>query len=70
MTAALALSSGTGNYRIPVLSRSWRPITAYYSLPVAPDWRATIDYQFVANPAYNQGRGPVSAIAARLHTQF
>ena len=42
----------------------------YYSLPVASDWRATLDYQFVANPAYNQDRGPVSAIAARLHAQF
>jgi len=45
-------------------------IETYYSLPVAPDWRATVDYQFVANPAYNQDRGPVSAIAARLHAQF
>jgi high affinity Mn2+ porin len=42
----------------------------YYSLPLAADWRATIDYQFVANPAYNEDRGPVSAIAARVHAQF
>jgi high affinity Mn2+ porin len=42
----------------------------YYSLPVASGWRATVDYQFVVNPAYNQDRGPVSAIAARLHAQF
>jgi high affinity Mn2+ porin len=45
-------------------------IETYYSVPVAPDLRATVDYQFVANPAYNQDRGPVSAIAARLHAQF
>jgi high affinity Mn2+ porin len=42
----------------------------YYSLPLASGWRATADYQFVANPAYNSDRGPVSAIAARLHAQF
>jgi len=43
---------------------------SYYSLPVASGWRVAFDYQFVANPAYNQDRGPVSAIAARLHAQF
>jgi high affinity Mn2+ porin len=41
----------------------------YYSFPVS-SWRATVDYQFIANPAYNQDRGPVSVIGARLHAQF
>jgi high affinity Mn2+ porin len=45
-------------------------IETYYSLPVAPDCRATVDYQFVADPAYNQDRGPVSALGVRLHAQF
>ena len=41
----------------------------YYSLPLFT-WRATLDYQFVANPAYNSDRGPVSVLGLRLHTQF
>src|SRR6185437_9489821 len=35
------------------------------------DWlSADLDYQFIANPAYNRDRGPVSFIAAQLHAQF
>jgi high affinity Mn2+ porin len=41
----------------------------YYSLPVQ-SWRVTFDYQFVANPAYNRDRGPVSIIGTRVRTQF
>lgn len=41
----------------------------YYSLPIAT-WRATIDYQLIGNPAYNQDRGPVSVFGTRLHKQF
>jgi high affinity Mn2+ porin len=41
----------------------------YYSLPVQ-SWRLTFDYQFIANPAYNRDRGPVSIIGTRLRTQF
>jgi high affinity Mn2+ porin len=40
-----------------------------YGFPVC-SWRVTADYQFIVNPAYNRDRGPVSVIAARLHTQF
>jgi high affinity Mn2+ porin len=43
---------------------------SYYSIAV---WRAldvTLDYQFVANPAYNRDRGPVSIYAVRVHAQF
>lgn len=42
---------------------------AYYSLPVYL-WQLTFDYQFIANPAYNRDRGPVSVIATRLRAQF
>lgn len=41
----------------------------YYSLPVL-SWMLTFDYQFIANPAYNRDRGPVSVIGTRLHAQF
>jgi high affinity Mn2+ porin len=44
-------------------------IEMYYSLPVF-SWRATFDYQFITNPAYNRDRGPVSVIATRLRAQF
>jgi high affinity Mn2+ porin len=44
-------------------------IETYYSLPVA-SWRATLDYQFIANPAYNRDRGPVSVFGVRMHAQF
>jgi high affinity Mn2+ porin len=41
----------------------------YYSLPIY-SWQLTLDYQFIANPAYNRDRGPVSVVATRLHAQF
>ncbi len=44
-------------------------IETYYSLPIG-NWKATLDYQFIMNPAYNRDRGPVSIIATRLHAQF
>ena len=44
-------------------------IEAYYLFPVYK-WNATIDYQFVVNPAYNRDRGPVSIIGTRLETDF
>ena len=44
-------------------------IETYYSFPVL-SWRATVDYQFVNNPAYNQDRGPVSIIGTRLRANF
>ncbi len=44
-------------------------IETYYLFPIYK-WNATIDYQFVANPAYNRDRGPVSIIAVRLETDF
>lgn len=44
-------------------------IEAYYGFPIFA-WRVSADYQFIVNPAYNRDRGPVSVIAARLHTQF
>jgi len=40
---------------------------AYYSWRAAKDWTFTLDYQRVANPAYNQDRGPVSVGTLRVH---
>ena len=44
-------------------------IETYYQFPVS-FWHVTLDYQFIANPAYNRDRGPVSVFGARLHAQF
>jgi high affinity Mn2+ porin len=45
-------------------------LEAYYSAQVSSLLYAGLDYQFIANPAYNRDRGPVSVLAGRLHVQF
>jgi high affinity Mn2+ porin len=52
---------------------NYRPETileAYYAISLAKWLTLTLDYQFVANPAYNADRGPVSFYATRLHAEF
>jgi high affinity Mn2+ porin len=44
-------------------------IETYYELPVSY-FKLTLDYQFIVNPSYNADRGPVSVVAARVHTEF
>jgi high affinity Mn2+ porin len=46
-----------------------RVFETYYSLPVL--WaKLTLDYQLIANPAYNRDRGPVSVFGLRIHSQY
>ena len=45
-------------------------LETYYSRAVARDVWVTLDYQHVANPAYNAARGPVHVMAVRLHAEF
>jgi high affinity Mn2+ porin len=45
-------------------------LEAYYSAQATKWLTATLDYQFIANPAYNADRGPVSVFGARLHATF
>ncbi|MBV8977257.1 MAG: carbohydrate porin [Alphaproteobacteria bacterium] len=45
-------------------------LEAYYNAAVTGWLNASADYQFVANPAYNRDRGPVSILALRLHAQI
>jgi high affinity Mn2+ porin len=40
---------------------------AYYAWSATRQWTVTLDYQRVANPAYNCDRGPVSVASLRLH---
>jgi high affinity Mn2+ porin len=42
----------------------------YYSIAMWGSVRLSLDYQFIANPAYNRDRGPVSVYAVRVHAQF
>jgi len=42
----------------------------YYRWQIVKPLSLTADYQFVANPAYNRDRGPVSIFALRLHLQI
>ena len=45
-------------------------VETYYRAALS-DWLgADLDYQFIANPAYNRDRGPVSVIGAQLHVGF
>jgi high affinity Mn2+ porin len=43
---------------------------SYYSLAAFKYTHVTADYQFIANPAYNTDRGPVSVLGVRLHAEF
>jgi high affinity Mn2+ porin len=45
-------------------------VEAYYSAALFPNAALTLDYQFIANPAYDADRGPVSVLGLRLHAQF
>jgi high affinity Mn2+ porin len=45
-------------------------LEAYYRIHITAPAALTANYQFVAHPAYNQDRGPVSILALRLHLQF
>ncbi|MDB6017449.1 MAG: carbohydrate-selective porin OprB [Pedosphaera sp.] len=43
---------------------------AYYDFQICKNVRGAIDYQYIANPAFNRDRGPVSVFGARLHWAF
>jgi high affinity Mn2+ porin len=45
-------------------------VEAYYSAQLLDELSAAADYQFIANPAYNEDRGPVSVLGARLHLEL
>jgi high affinity Mn2+ porin len=45
-------------------------IETYYRAKLAGWLSGGMDYQFIANPAYNRDRGPVSVLGAQLHAEF
>lgn len=58
-----------GDGKLPNYS-SENIIEAYYSARINKNISLSGDYQFVANPAYNSDRGPVSLFAIRAHIEF
>ena len=45
-------------------------LETYYNCKFARHFQGALDYQFVADPAFNSARGPVSVFGARLHVEF
>jgi high affinity Mn2+ porin len=45
-------------------------LETYYSISLAKWGTLSFDYQFIADPAYNADRGPVSIYSTRLHAEF
>jgi high affinity Mn2+ porin len=60
----LLIGDGALNYRNETIFET------FYAMNLNKWATATFDYQFIANPAYNADRGPVSLFAARLHAEF
>lgn len=47
-----------------------RILETYYALFLSKAFTFTADYQLIANPAYNEDRGPVSIFSGRLRGEF
>lgn len=45
-------------------------VETYYNLAAIKFTHLTFDYQFIANPAFNRDRGPVSVFSLRAHVQY
>ena len=60
----LLIGDGQLNYREEKI------LEAFYAYSLNKWSTLTFDYQFVANPAYNADRGPVSVFSARAHAEF
>ena len=58
-----------GDGKLPHYSRE-NIVELFYQVKLFEQLFATVDYQFVSNPAYNRDRGPVSLLAARVHINF
>jgi high affinity Mn2+ porin len=60
------IEGGDGN-----LNYGWeKGMETYYNFQIWKEVHFTLDYQFIANPAFNRDRGPVSVFGARFHWEF
>ncbi|WP_269454840.1 carbohydrate porin [Methylomonas methanica] len=57
---------GDGNLRY----RPEQVVDIFYKLRLLPSAWMTLDYQHIANPAYNADRGPVDVYGVRAHFEF
>jgi len=60
----ILIGDGALNYRPEQI------VEAYYAMTVRNGLVATVDYQYIANPAYNADRGPVSIFSGRVRASF
>ena len=67
--AAGGLGILIGDGRLPHYRREAIAET-YYSMRVTKHFTVSANYQYVANPAYNHDRGPVSIFSVRVHAEF
>jgi high affinity Mn2+ porin len=58
-----------GDGRLPHYA-SETVLEIYYDAQLVKGIHAALDYQFIANPAYNEDRGPVSVLGLRLHGEI
>jgi hypothetical protein len=64
-------STGRFTQRDPLIRYVLTIGEMYYSIVLKENLVLTFDVQTVANPGYNQARGPVAAIwAIRIHVSF
>lgn len=63
------LGTLVGDGALPHPGDEWI-IESYYGWQVIRGTSVTLDYQFIANPAYNRDRGPAHVFALRLHSGF
>ena len=53
------------------LNYGWEKILeTYYDFQIWKTVHATVDYQFISDPAFNRDRGPISVFGVRLHSEF
>jgi high affinity Mn2+ porin len=45
-------------------------LETYYNAKVNNNIHLSVDYQLIANPAYNADRGPVNVFSVRMHVEF
>lgn len=67
--AAGGLGILIGDGRLPHYG-SENIIETYYNANIGRGFALAADYQFIAHPAYNRDRGPVSVLGMRAHVQY
>ena len=67
--AAGGLGTLVGDGQLPHFGLE-KIVETYYCARFGEHAVATVDYQFIVNPAYNRDRGPVNVFGLRLHAEF